>query len=363
VGEALTTFPGVPLPVGPSPGLGDLQEMFDELMDADPIFRPSKFWENLVRVHLTELREDGFEHFKRTVNRRYFQFQILSPFHPLARGLWLRWLRQPRLAPLRARFLDGHAIAVDDSFIGRRRADSYAIYIALLADRVAELDRSDIFSKLEEPLVGDPICIDYRDRRVSEDLCNSVSELLAVKQALPEGELDHATVIELGSGYGWLAWTYLTVFPEVRYVLVDIPPALALAEQYLTSTFPDRRVFGFRRFGSAAEVAEELADAQIAFLTPNQLELLPELRARVFLNVSSLHEMTPDQIAHYLGVIDRHTDGWFYTKQWIRSQNTDDGVVIQREDYPIPAGWNTQFNLTNELNPAFFEALYCVGES
>lgn len=355
-------FPQTPIPDGPSPGLGDLPAMFDEIERSDPIYRPSKFWENLVETHLAELNTDGVEHFKRTVNQKYFQFQFASPFHPLARGLWKRWLMRPRIAPLKADFTNGHELRISDSLIGRLRATSYASYIALLFDCVREGDQSSITEHFEEPLVGDPICVDYRGRRISEDLCNSAAELISVEQAVPEGKLKNARVIELGSGYGRLAWAYLTAFPEIRYVLVDIPPALAVAEQYLVETLPDRKVFGFRQFSDPAEVKDELDDAQVAFLTPNQLEFLPELRADLFINVSSLHEMTPDQIAHYFKLIDRNTSGWFFSKQWISSQNADDDLVINKNDYPVPKSWIELFNRTNALNPDFFEVLYMIGD-
>jgi putative sugar O-methyltransferase len=354
-------FPRTTLPQGPSPGIGDLQPMFDELMQADAIYRPSKFWENLVETHLAELNEDGFDQFKRTINRKYFQFQVASPFHPHAARFWKRWLKHPRIDPLRAKFTPGHALEVSETAIGRLRAASYAKYIALLADRVAEDDRLGLLTRLDEPLVGNPVSIEYRGRRISEDLCNSVAELLAVEVALPGSLLDRATVVELGSGYGRLAWAYLAAFPEIRYVLVDIPPALAVAEQYLASVFPERKIFNFRRFSDAGEIESELAESQIAFLTPNQLEALPDFRADLFINVSSLHEMTPEQIAHYFKLIDRSTEGWFYSKQWQSSKNADDELVIDRGDYPVPNDWDVVFDRTHALNPEFFEALYRVG--
>jgi len=71
-----------------------------------------------------------------------------------------------------------------------------------------------------------------------------------------------------------------------------------IAKQYLTTLFPGRRTFRFRHFDRHAEVADELAQAQIAFLTPNQLALIKPLGVDLFLNISSLHEMRPEQIAH-----------------------------------------------------------------
>jgi putative sugar O-methyltransferase len=357
------SFPQTPLPDGPSPGLGDLQAMYDEIASADAVFRPSSFWQELTEEHLQELNEDGFDRFKRTINRRYFQFQFISPFNPEAFPRWAHWLKRPRIAPLRAKFVPGHELELPAGRINNLRAKSYAKYIALLAERVREKDTIGLLERLDEPLVGDPVCIEYGGRRVSEDLCNSALEVLAVVNEIPEDALDDATAIELGSGYGRLAWAYMTAFPSLRYVLVDIPAALAVAEQYLTSVLPERRVFAFRHFDSADEVADELAEAQLVFLTPNQLELLPQLKAQLFVNVSSLHEMTPAQIERYFELIDQHTEGWFYTKQWISSVNAADDLVYGRDEYPVRERWRTVFDRTHAVNSGFFEALYDLRRS
>lgn len=335
--------------------------MFAEIESAEDVYRPSEFWREYVELNLRQLNEHGFENFKRTVNRNYFQFEFQSPLHPLARKVWRRWLRTPRKEPLQARHTPGHGLEVEGEGLWQRlRAVSNAQYIALLTDIARAKDTWNLLDRLEEPLLGNPVCVDYRGRRVSEDLCNSVIEFTAVANALPSGTLDSARVIELGSGYGRLAWLYLSAVPTIRYVLVDIPPALGIAEQYLAEMFPERRIFGFRQFESEAEVAEELETAQIAFLTPNQLDLLPGLKAELFLNVSSLHEMLPHQIEHYFRVIERHTAGWFYSKQWYKSTNTPDALTILKEDYPVRGDWETVFDREHPTSGGFFEALYKI---
>jgi putative sugar O-methyltransferase len=231
----------------------------------------------------------------------------------------------------------------------------------MLWEYVHARDSLGLLDRLEEPELGRPIAFEYRDRRISEDLCNSVLEVTSIYEGLPR-PLAHDTVIELGSGYGRLGWAFLEAFPDIRYVLVDIPPALAIAEEYLSRLFPDRAVFRFRHFDRFADVAAELDRAQIAFLTPNQLDLVDPLKAELFVNVSSLHEMRPDQIAHYLERVGVHCRGYFYSKQWLRSVNPHDDVVIRREDYPIPAAWTPVFDRRHPVQSAFFEVMYRLPE-
>lgn len=353
-------FPRTPLPSGESPGLADLAAMFDEMRRAPEIYRPSRFWEGYSELNLRQLGEDGFGEFKRTVNRNYFQFQLSSRRDQQVRGMVQWWRREHGSKRVSPHYAEGFELDV----LGRVpvmksvRKATYARYLAILAEFVSERDSLGLLDKVEEPEIGHPICIERQGRRVSEDLCNSTLELTAVVDAVTPERLERATAIELGSGYGRLAWLYKKAFPAMRYVLVDIPPALAVAEQYLAHTLPDAKIFGFRQFERESEVEAELAQADLVFLTPNQLDQLPSLRADLFVNVSSLHEMVPAQVEHYLGLIARHTTGWFYTKQWIESVNAADDVVIRRDTYPIPSRWKPLFDRVHPVQQAFFEALY-----
>ena len=95
----------------------------------------------------------------------------------------------------------------------RYKGALYRLYVALLWDYVHGSDRLRLLDRLEEPELGRPISFEYRGRRISEDLCNSVLEALSVTDALP-APLGRDTVIELGSGYGRLAWVFLEAFPR-----------------------------------------------------------------------------------------------------------------------------------------------------
>ena len=103
-----------------------------------------------------------------------------------------------------------------------------------------------ILGRLQEPELGDPIVAQYRGRRISQDLGNSVHELCRATAALPRG------VLELGGGYGRVAWAMLEEFPHARYIVCDIPPALAVAQRYLTSSSPTGP-----RFASATSTARQ----------------------------------------------------------------------------------------------------------
>jgi putative sugar O-methyltransferase len=332
--------------------------MLDELSAAGPVFQPSAFWEHFKDLHIEQLEREGFAQFKRTVNKDYFQFMQVDPRFDQFRGILGRWLRQPDLSVLSAR-LEGdlpgrsHGPVIDQ---GMRK--SYALYVTELWKYARSIDRLGLLDRLDEPELGHPVAVAWKGRRLSEDLCNSVLEVNSMMQGLGWTPPSGRGVIELGGGYGRVAWAFLQAYPDVRYVSVDIPPALAIAERYLEQLYPDHRIFRFRRFTDFEEIREEWESAQLAFLTPNQLDLIPPQECELFVNISSLHEMRPDQIAHYIEVVRRHCAGHFYTKQWRRSINAHDDIVVRKEDYPVPAEWEVVFDRTPPVQKLFFEAMY-----
>ncbi|MDQ3675870.1 MAG: putative sugar O-methyltransferase [Actinomycetota bacterium] len=342
--------------------LAGLRAMWAEMDQASAIVQPSAFWRALIDRNARQLDDEGFARFKRTVNQNYFSWIPHTLYDDQLRALVKAWLRHPEPAVLTARLGDVSTLEAGpdriNPFLDARARRIHGLFIALLWEYVQRLDGRSILTRLEEPQLGDPVVVTHRGRRISQDLCNSVHELYSATAALPGGRPGAGGLLELGGGYGRLAWVFLEAFPQTRYILCDIPPALAIAQQYLTTLLPDRRTFRFRHFESHADVADELATAQIAFLTPNQLELLEPLGVSLFVNISSLHEMRPAQIAHYLGQVDRHTEGFFYTKQWDTWHNTEDDVVIGRIDYPIPATWRAIYERRHPIQRAFFHALY-----
>lgn len=336
--------------------------MCAEMESAPQITRASKFWQDLNAINLQQLEKRGFAEFKRTINGNYFQWQTTTPRDPQFRMLARESIRHRTWGPMLARLAAGAYLEtrVRDPFRSRMRRRSHAWFVASLWEYVQTCDQRGLVASLEEPALGNPLVVEYRGRRLTQDVCNSALEMLAILEHLPGHCPPDNGILEIGGGYGRLAWIFLECFPSARYTLVDIPPALAVAERYLSEVYPDRSRFDFRHFEVYEDVRDEFEAAQIVFLTPNQLALIPAPSAGLCINVSSLHEMAPEQIQFYLRSIDHHSNGYFYSKQWLRSVNPHDEVVIRRGDYQIPSTWRVIFDHPHPVQTHFFEALYAT---
>ena len=347
-------------------GVANLPAMHAEMRRAPEIVRPSAFWQKLCDEHAQALDLAGFESFKWTVNDYYFQWRVASRSSPSYRAAVREFRRRPHPAIMWARVEDAKMSWLQDAGVplpdgdpgdvppGTARARLYARYVAMLWEIAGGQD----VPGLEEPEVGRPLIVRHRGRRITQDLANSLIETRAILDSFPPGALDGGLAIDLGGGYGRLTWMLMRLAPGLRVIAVDIPPALAVAEEYLLRVLPGRRIVPFAAAADGAELTARIAGADLAFLTPNQLMQLEPLDADLLVNVSSLHEMRPEQIDHYLREADRHVEGYVYTKQWVRWFNHADGIETRQDSYPYPERWGRVFERDVALQPDFFEALF-----
>ena len=329
----------------------EIRAMFDEFPKYRKEVLPSKYWEELNRKNLRQLADSRYENFKRTIARNYFTW-IINPFDEQLRflmgeaGIWpsIRILFSALFAPRHYPLKRKHTIY-------------YNTLTNLLWDYVEKNDSEGLLERLSEPREGNPPEVIRNGRLISQDLANSLLEYEAILHPDVDRR-DVRTILELGPGYGRTAYVFLTLQPACRYILVDIPPALYVAQRYLSAIFKDRRIFSFRPFENYSKVRDEIEEADIIFLTPNQLELLPDKSVDLFINISSLHEMRMDQIRYYFDEIDRLARKYFYFKQWKETIIPFENEAITEADYPIRDDWRLINRQQCKVQTYFFEALY-----
>jgi putative sugar O-methyltransferase len=338
-----------------------LSQLLDELKTVPEVYRPSPFWQELAAVNVRQLEESGFENFKRTVNTRYFNWRILGILRHQLGAISREWLKDPEWSVFGAQMPQPRAALNDRAAsLNGISAAIYRTFVAMYAEVLQRHDRRGLLQAIEEPLLGNPFLVSHAGRRISQDLCNSIHELYSILG--PEGAASQSApaFVELGAGYGRLGYVMLTAIPNATYTIIDIPPALYLSQRYLTTLFPRVPAFRFRPFKSYDEIKNEFEATAIRFFAPHQAELLPQKSCDYFINISSLHEMTLEQVRNYFRLIDRLCRGRFYTKQWRVSRTQVNGCTLHEHDYPVPPTWRTIFHRRHPIQRMFFDALYDV---
>jgi putative sugar O-methyltransferase len=354
-----------------SPARAELESMATAVkreLARSPAVTPSLFWEEHAELHFELLARYGLDNFKRTLAHNYYNWLTLDFADPQIQRLFDLWpvhgsqepftdfLEKPGSVGMPTHGSQGN-YALDDP--GWRRV--YQLGASLLWDTTLAQDRHGILCDLAEPLTGNPLRLWRGDRLIAQDLAHSVRERNTI---VDTAGLDVASprplvIGELGAGNGRLAHVF-AMTTNARYLIFDIAPALLVSQWYVSSLFPNERIFKFRPFERFEQVAQEVDGARFAFFSANQLELLPERYFDVFINVCSLMEMRLDSIAHYFRQIDRLTRGVFYTKQWWVQENRQDGIVVRKEDYPVPPHWRQLLEQEDAILPRLFEQLWRV---
>ena len=110
-------------------------------------------------------------------------------------------------------------------------------------------------------------------------------------------------IIELGAGSGHLARSNMLFFPNVQYVIVDIPSTLRYSYMYLKLCFPNKKIFWATK---PEEVnTNTFEENDIVFIPSAFTEELASLDLYYdwFVNTASMGEMLNDVIKYWLNYI------------------------------------------------------------
>jgi len=286
-------------------------------LERDSRFAPSLFWKDLTRKNLAMLRADGIANFKRSLSQNYFNW-IVDRKSSVYRNVRSQWLRRPTLRPWRTR-IEGKATIrftnmAQPKTLTRDELNDYRLMVGYMWDVMLRLDAARLHRTLAEPEIGNPIRTVQSGKRISQDLAHSIIEANAVLEALG-ANTSPPRIAEIGAGSGRLAYVFAATRNAAPYCIFDIPPALCVSQWYISNVLPDRRIFQFRPFDRFEDVAEEIANADVAFFSANQITKFPPGYFDVVLSISTLPEMSRSQVDLYLNLFQSLSRRIIFLKQ------------------------------------------------
>lgn len=112
-----------------------------------------------------------------------------------------------------------------------------------------------------------------------------------------------ATIIEIGGGYGAMAYFIRKILPQVKYIIVDLPETLLFSSIYLSINLPEDSpvIFDGKGFQKLRPENKEVEESKI-ILVPNNLSdeyFMKYPNADLVLNYASFGEMTSKQVELY----------------------------------------------------------------
>jgi putative sugar O-methyltransferase len=349
------------LPVQAETDAAALIEVMRQGVAAAPeIYRPGEFWDGLIAANLEMLKTEGIANFKRTVSNNYYNWLVTSRHNAQWQHVLKGWLKRPTLAPLLNR-LDQPVTGLrtpdqDRSYaLPRAAGRRYKFFVGAMWEAACRDDTRGLTERLSEPEVGNPIRITHRGRLISQDLANSIMEFTFAARS--GAVIDGCRVAELGAGYGRLAYVFAEAC-ELTYCVFDIPPALAVAQSYLTSVLGADRVVPYALGNDFGAVEPRLTPGVVAFFTPDQMEMFPDGWFDCSQTISTLPEMPARQSAHYLTLLAAKSQRAIFLKQWLQWRNEADDADLREQHYRLPLPWRLVERRIDPLQPAFFNQLW-----
>lgn len=262
-----------------------LDVMLGDMESADPLYRPTNFWQTGLADIVKDLRGRGIEEFRSHASARRF---YVPRYRSQSKAV--------RAVAYAAKAAGKQQVA--DRVLGLDRARWEHAIVQVLdpggAPNLRDVSEST-WGKPTEQLVFD-------GRRYSKSMLNYLRGLVAVKRQAPD--LTIRTVLEIGGGYGTLG--EILVPQGVTYVDVDIPPLAFVAARYLQAVLGDGVVADYAesREWDSIDLASLRDQGRSAVACAWQL---PKIVGSVdlFVNYISFQEMEPDVVANYASHVMR----------------------------------------------------------
>jgi putative sugar O-methyltransferase len=102
-------------------------------------------------------------------------------------------------------------------------------------------------------------------------------------------------VWEIGAGWGGFAYQFKSLFPDVTYVIVDLPELFLFSATYLMTLFPDAKV----HFHADGDAIADWEGVDFAFVPARASDALRGLKPDLAVNMVSFQEMTTEQVDGY----------------------------------------------------------------
>ena len=197
-------------------------------------------------------------------------------------------------------------------------------------------DENKLLNHVQDSKEGNPNGFEINGKFYTLSFLKEMMQIFFIEKQVKLKDLK--VVLELGSGTGIKTSTFLKINPNITYIIIDIPPALYVSQQYLIAqkykvlTYDD-----LKKIKSLNEI--NLGNYNVICLAPWMIDYLSGISIDIFINVCSFQEMEPWLVKNYL---DKITP---FTKKYIYLLNSKTGHAVaekgkhgvlkktKREDY------------------------------
>ena len=323
----------------------DLKFMVDCFVSKKNFDDSSIYWNSLAKQHILYLVNYGINNFKQTIESRHYfgegNNQLLRPIIG----------NEIKIA------IDNTELDKKYQFIENRLSKEYQKFTVILLNYLIEKKLQKYLEKINEDDFGNPIFINFDGKKHSFSSLNSIIEVDTINKFLNIDKLKN--ILEIGAGSGRTCYSLIKMKNDIKYVICDIPPTLYIAQKNLSQKFPNKKIFKFRNFDNYPCIKNEFENADIVFLTPDQLQFMPNKTFDLSIAIDCLHEMSKNQVKEYFNEFDRLSSNIFF-----KCQNIQLAIFEKNKftinNYPIKKNWSKIVHEECFIPNGYFDAIYKI---
>ena len=324
----------------------DLQLMLDDLLINQNFKNYSPYWNYLAQNHIKILNDNGIENFKQTIER----------FHYWGEGTVGSKLLEPIWNDNILIKYNATELLKKHEFCSEKESKEYNRANLILLNYLVKKKYHRYLDKLEEQQFGNPIIFNYQNKRYSFSLLNTIFEISLVEKYIDLNQYN--SILEIGAGSGRVCSALMQMNNNLNYTIVDIPPTLFIAQSNLSNSFKNKRIFKYRNFKNFDEIEQEFISCDIRFLSPEQLELIPNKFFDLSIAVDCLHEFNKIQVDKYFYEFNRLSKFFYFKCQNIQWATFEKKEKYSINNYPVKSNWNKIIHEKCYIPNRYFHALY-----
>jgi putative sugar O-methyltransferase len=191
---------------------------------------------------------------------------------------------------------------------------------------------SEPVSKLAAPKIGNPWGYVIEGQLVYEPVCEYHYQAHYFSRLLTE--IAKPVILEIGGGFGGLAYYILKRIPGVTYLGFDLPENIFLQSYYLSCAFPELKILTYDA-SMTALTRDTIAAYDIVLLPNFMLQHVESAAVDLAVNVRSLSEMPAQTISEYLRQIDRVSRLYFFHENIFKPRADSYHGIVTSEFPPL----------------------------
>jgi|TARA_B100001093_G_scaffold410510_1_gene399798 putative sugar O-methyltransferase len=137
----------------------------------------------------------------------------------------------------------------------------------------------------------------------NQHLLFSLLELEKIEKLINISQ-NNLNILEFGAGYGRTANLFLSLAKNLKYVVVDIPPAISISHNELKRIYKDKKFYLAIDVKSKDEMSNIIDKNDVIFIFPHQLKYLNKNFFDISIMIGITLEMDPKIVKKYMSYVN-----------------------------------------------------------